>query len=295
MKFARFLALLGVSGIFAVGSTVTLNNGVSGVGRWEVIVDNAASSSTGNIMHAGGTNDVIYSHRNSVIIGSGGPVALVGTTTTQTTSNAAGQAQSGGSFSGQNGSIAWTATSWINPGSAVLTTQFDFTSSDPFGSVRFFNYLDEDVISAGANNLIVFGTAPANDLQLLTVHNTQNVGVAQAANYQPAGATFAGWGAHVYATGHDYDISLSGSTTAPLLSGGDPRYAGQLAFGSVDIISVLGFDLNPNAKSASITLSLGGSPTGAPIPTTAAPEPGSIVLLSTGLAGAAVLRRKFAQ
>jgi hypothetical protein len=148
-EVCSFLALLGLSGVLALGSTVTLNNGVSGVGRWEVIVDNAASSSTGNITHAGGTNDVIYSYRNSVIVGSGGPVALVGTTTTQTTSNAAGQAQSGGSFSGQNGSIAWTATSWINPGSAVLTTQFDFTSSDPFGSVRFFNYLDEDVISAG--------------------------------------------------------------------------------------------------------------------------------------------------
>ena len=295
MKFVRFLALLGVSGVFALGATVTLDNGLSGVGKWQVIVDNAASSSTGNITHAGGTSDVIYSYRNSVMVGSGGPVSLAGTTTTPTTSNAPGQAQSGGSFSGQNGSISWTATSWINPGSAVLTTQFDFTSSDPFGSVRFFNYLDEDVLSAGANNLIVFGTASANDLQLLTVHNTQNVGVAQAANYQPLNATFAGWGAHVYGTGHDYDISLSGNTTAPLLGGGDPRYPGQLAFGSADMISVLGFDLNPNAKFASITLSLGGSPTGAPVSTTAAPEPGSIVLLSSGLAGAVLLRRKFAR
>ncbi len=296
MKVARFLALLGLAGVFAFGATVTLDNGVSGVGGWEVIVDDAGSSATGNLTHAGGTNDVIYSYRNSVVIGSGGPLALSGTTTAHTTQNGLDQAQSGGSFGGQNGSISWIATSWINPGSAVLTTRFDFNSTDPFGSVRFFNYLDEDVLSAGANNLIVFGSAASNDLQLLTVHDTQNLGVAQAASYQPLGATFAGWGAHVYGSGHDYDISFGGNTTAPLLGGGDLRYPGQVAFGTTDMISVLGFDLSPTATSASITLSLGGSPTGAPISATAAtPEPGSIVLLSSGLAGAAFLRRKLAR
>jgi hypothetical protein len=60
VKVARFLALLGLTGVFAFGTTVTLDNGVSGVGRWEVVVDDAASSVTGNLTHAGGTNDVIY-------------------------------------------------------------------------------------------------------------------------------------------------------------------------------------------------------------------------------------------
>src|SRR5207245_1003944 len=133
-------------------------------------------------------------------------------------------------------------SSSINPGSPVLTTRFDLISNNPFGSVRFFNYPDEDVISAGANNLIVCGSAASKDLELLTVHNVQNAGVAQGAGYQPAGAAFAGWGAHVYGSGHDYEISVSGNTTAPLLAGGDPRYPGQTAFGSADMISVPGFD-----------------------------------------------------
>ena len=295
MKFARFIALLGASGVFAFGASVSLDNGLSGVGRWEVVVQDGAYSSTGNITNSNGTYDVIYAYRNSVSVGSGSALALSSATTSPTTLTQQGEARSGGTFNGQNGAISWTATSWITPGSPVLTTRFDFSSNSAFGDVRFFNYLDEDVISASSNNLIVFGDAVSNNLQLLTVHNTTNLGVAQAADYNPTGASFAGWGVHVYGTGHDTQVGASGSITAPVLASGDPRYPGQPAYGTTDMISVLGFDLNPQGMSASIVLSLGGSPTGAPIPTTAAPEPGSIVLLSSGLAAAVFFRRKFAQ
>lgn len=149
----------------------------------------AGNSGNGSIDPTGftGLTDVIYEFDTYADTGADGTaINLNANVTTAAFLSGSNELTSEGSFVGPNGTINWTSVGFILPGSLIYNIAHSFTSSQPFGTVRVINYLDEDVLGSGEDVLVVFGTPGADDFQLLTVDDDNDVGVAQAAGYGSA-------------------------------------------------------------------------------------------------------------
>ncbi|MDQ3773922.1 MAG: hypothetical protein M3461_05930 [Pseudomonadota bacterium] len=176
---------------------------------------------------------------------------------------------SSGSFFGVNQNvISWTAVSSIAPGAQVMTTTYTFTAATgALGPLRFLQYLDEDVQGAGDDVFLPVGTAAGNDLELFTFDNTDVYGLSHSGALLPGtellNAAFAGWAADRFnnmrplITGAGQPVSPDGVITN-LLALQHPQLGP--VFGPADVVSVLAWDVDPNAPSAVITTSLGGIP-----------------------------------
>ena len=177
---------------------------------------------------------------------------------------------SNGSFTGFNQNrILWTAVSSIAPGGQVMNTRFTFTTENggPLGALRFLQYLDEDVQGAGDDVFLSVGTAASGDLELFTFDNTDVFGLSHSGALLPGtdlqSASFTGWAADRFNNmkplieGVGQLVSPTGVITN--LPGLQHPQLGSV-FGPADIVSVLAWDVDPNAASAAITTSLGGIP-----------------------------------
>jgi hypothetical protein len=176
---------------------------------------------------------------------------------------------SSGSFFGINQNvISWTAVSSIALGAQVMTTTYTFTAeTGVLGPLRFLQYLDEDVQGVGDDVFFSTGLAGSGDLQLFTFDNTDVYGLSHAGSLLPGtglqNASFAGWAADHFdnmrprITGSGQSVSPTGVITN--LQGFQHPQLGPV-FGPADIVSVLAWDVDPNAASAVITTSLGGIP-----------------------------------
>lgn len=293
--------LVGMCAIWLMkpAAALVIDNGIVGDGRWEVDALNGGSTFYGAIDPVGPAvlTDVVFDYFHFVDVGANGGAVLLGATTTESaTLIAPNTVRSKGEFLGDAGQVvAWTATSWIAPGSHVYQTRLDFEAPSGFGSVRIIAYLDEDVYGFWNDHLIVLGSGA--NVQLLTLDSVVDVGVAQAAQGL-VNVLYQGWAADKYAdlrsailgAGASYSI-LGVVDTGDLPPIVDPRYPGSPAYGPKDITTAFAFDLDPSATTASLTFALGGSPSGQP-PMPLIPEPGTMSLLGVGLLAPLLSLRK---
>ncbi|MGH2670356.1 MAG: hypothetical protein ACRDH5_14775, partial [bacterium] len=163
----------------------------------------------------------------------------------------------------------WTAVSSIAPSGQIMNTRFTFTTANggPLGPLRFLQYLDEDVQGAGDDVFLPVGTAASGDLELFTFDNTDVYGLSHSGALLPGtdlqNASFTGWAADRFnnmkplIAGVGQFVSPTGVITN--LQGLQHPQLGSV-FGPADIVSVLAWDVDPNANTAVITTSLGGIP-----------------------------------
>jgi hypothetical protein len=271
-------------GVFLLGipigsNAVEISNGVpeSTVGHYRVDVTTGGETRAAFVTAARlasndiivGT-DVIFDYFSYVDPGiNGGGFQLVGSVPVPDPLNP-NIVTSSGSFTGFNQNlILWTAVSSIAPSGQIMNTRFTFATQNggPLGLLRFLQYLDEDVQGAGDDVFLPVGAAASGDLELFTFDNTDVYGLSHSGALLPGtdlqNAFFAGWAADQFNNMKPL-IAGAGQSVSPtgVITNLPPFQHPQLGgvFGPADIVSVLAWDVDPNAASAVITTSLGGIP-----------------------------------
>jgi len=258
------------------GSGVIINNGVTGDGAWEVAVEAGGDTGFGELDPVGfGPEDLIFEFITYVDDGDDGAFEELSSTTITSPPalTGTGEVTSSGSFAGPNGTINWTAVATIPQGETVYEVVITFSATSPFGDVQVINYFDQDVFGAGDDVLILLGTPGNADFQMLTLDDTDDVGIGHFADYFPgSAASYLGFAADEYSDLQS-DIesgvatfSVNGNIdTTSLTPTTDSRFPAADAFGPEDITGAYGFDLDPTATEATLAFALGGSISGDPV------------------------------
>lgn len=286
---------------------VVIDNGIASgtLGSWSVDVTGGGQTRTGNLTALrADTNtltnsEVVFDYYSYLKIGSTGQQLSESATVTSVGTNSV---KSAGTFTGSNGNaIQWSVTSTIAANSPVMVNVFDFSASQgTLGLLGLFQYLDEDVVGAGNDVFFTRGSAATNDLQLYTIDNAQGFGVSHGGAYSSTqglqNSSFLGWAVDNYndmkprLSAGTQNVSLAGIVEAGLTPDTNP-YVGSV-LGPIDIVSVLGWSVDPNATTARIITTLGGLPDVRNIDDNNVPEPDSIALIGLGFAGLAAVRRR---
>ena len=254
------------------GGSVNINNGIIGDGAWNVTVLQGGNTDDGTLDPLGpiAASDLIFDFITYFDVGAnGGGVALDDSTATQPVLGLDNTVNSTGQFTGNNAEIFWSAAARIAPGTQSYQVTLNFTSIQAFGVVRLINYLDEDVLGPADDSLILLNSVASPNFQLLTIDNTDSVGIAHSAGYTNAtNASYIGWAASRFPNLRDAIQSAAGAqfsiagvvNTVDFPSTVDPRFPFSTAYGPSDATAAFAFDLNPNASSATITFALGSQP-----------------------------------
>jgi hypothetical protein len=171
-------------------------------------------------------------------------------------------------FGANQNRILWTTVSSIAPGAQVMTTTYTFIAeAGVLGPLRFLQHLDGVVLEGSDDVFFHKGSAVGGDLKLFTFDNTDVYGISHSGALLPGNdlqnASFTGWAAD------HFDNIISSMLTAGQPVSPDGIIANlpsfqhpQLGpvFGPADNVSVLAWDVAPNATSAVITTSLGAVP-----------------------------------
>lgn len=255
---------------------ITIDNGVIGDGAWAVEVGPGGDTGFGELDSVGfEPENLIFEFLTYVDDGSDGTFEPLSTTSISSppTMTGTGEVTSSGSFTGPNGTINWTAVGTIPQGEAIYEVVITFDSASAFGNVRVINYFDQDVLGFVDDVLILLGTPGDADFQMLTLDNTDNVGIGHFADYFPGSdATYLGFAADEFSDlrtlieGGLAMFSVNGEIdTSSLPPITDSRFPGADAYGPADITGAYAFDLNSNSTQATLAFSLGGSISGDPV------------------------------
>jgi len=171
--------------------------------------------------------------------------------------------------------VNWSVFSAIADGSKIVVNTFQFNAQPgkTLGKIRFYQYLDEDVLGAGNDVFFTTGSIVNLNLGLFTVDNAEAIGISH------SGALSTGQGlvnsqviGYAACKFDQMRSAIVNGTQAVSSVGNLCSNLSSLAFihpvvgpvyGPLDIVSVIVWDVNPNANSATIITTLGGVPTAA--------------------------------
>ncbi len=254
---------------------IVIDNGIprGTLGYWSVDVTSGGETTVGELTATDQTNsqlitaDVIWAYRTYVDPGTpGGGFRLNGGTPQRIDPHTV---SSQGQFTGANGNtIDWTVLSVLPAGSATMTNTFQFVASNgPLGALRLLQYLDEDVVGSSDDVFFTRGSLGNQNLELFTIDNSKAFGISHSGAFTGAGgleaSSFAGWAADRWDSivpriqGGGQSVALAG------VINNLPPYTHPLVgpvYGPQDIVSVMAWDVDPNATRATIVTSLGGVP-----------------------------------
>ena len=149
-----------------------------------------------------------------------------------------------------------------------MTTTYTFIAeTGVLGPLRFLQHLDGVVLEGSDDVFFHKGSAVGGDLKLFTFDNTDVYGISHSGALLPGNdlqnASFAGWAADHF-DNIVSSISTAGQPVSPdgIIANLSSFQHPQLGpvFGPADNVSVLAWDVAPNATSAVITTSLGAVP-----------------------------------
>ncbi len=193
-----------------------------------------------------------------------------GTTVNHARKLAGGSTQSTGAFQGDNGIIYWMAKSTLVSGTNFYVTHWIFNSTQSFGDVSIWPYVDVDIGDFPSENaLIVGGDGPPNRL-LVTDGTDPTQGIAFGLRTL-RNASRLGW----FGDPTAYNAQSGNVLDASILTGVDAdwqtftpdnsAYPGAQGYGPADIALMLAVKLKPSAKSAklaSFETTIVGAPNG---------------------------------
>lgn len=239
------------------------------VGQFAINVDPGGEASGSGLTAQGRTElfvneDFIFDYLNFIDTGANGDAFSLATTTiTQApTLIAPDTVVSRGTFAGPNGVVAWEVISRMMNGETRFENTLRLTSAQPLGTIRFINYLDEDIRDFTNDLLYPVGTPGEADFRLFTLDDEERVGFSQGGVYVPGtqlvNATYLGWAADEYA---DLLTDITESGTSYAVAGNidqsslppfsDPDLG--IVYGLEDVTTAMAWAVNPSATSATIT------------------------------------------
>ena len=171
---------------------------------------------------------------------------------------------SSGSFTGSTGGrVDWSVSSVIPDGAGTMTNTYSFSaSSGTLGEIRFYQYIDQDVLSSSDDIFFTRGDASAGTLELFTIDDDEAIGLSQSgaldATSGLSNAIFSGWAACTFPSITEaisdgtQQVSLAGEICPELLNNAIDHPIAGPAFGPLDIVSALAWDVDPGASNATI-------------------------------------------
>lgn len=280
LAFNLFIIFIASIGISPLTQAVVVNNGklISEPGYFSADVAEAGDSREVNLTDLNLSyigEDIVYDYLSYIDIGAG-PQKLSSTANTPAELIDGNTVGSSGSFLGANGNIiAWTAYSTIENYGSQLRSVYRFsTTTGTLGLLRFFQYIDQDVVGSEDDVLFVRGDMVTRDFGIHTVDydDTAGLGVSQSGALDGAqgllNAAYAGWGACTFtpniANNIAYYIPLVMSTepddgACPDLGSTTRINVGEVR-GIADVVSVMAWDAEASATSAVIVTTLNGIP-----------------------------------